>query len=97
MADHHDDHTPNKGTNGPSHCDEQDVFRCFVAEADNQERQSLKQLQILVARMCESLALWKILCDHQFHVICAALSVVSHFHFPFSNLLNYLLKHIFIF
>ncbi|KAK2179646.1 hypothetical protein NP493_478g02009 [Ridgeia piscesae] len=75
MADHHDDHTPNKGTNGPSHCDEQDVFRCFVAEADNQERQSLKQLQILVARMCESLALWKILCDHQFHVICAALSV----------------------
>ena len=79
--------------------DEQDVLRCVVAEADSQERQSLKQLQILVARMCESLALWKILCDHQFHVICAALSVVSHFHFHFlfSDLCNYLLKHILIF
>ncbi|KAI0209905.1 hypothetical protein LSAT2_005340 [Lamellibrachia satsuma] len=68
-------HQQRPGAYRPDSLADEQVRRKYQAEAENQESHSLKQLQILVARMCEALALWKILCDHQFHVICAALNV----------------------
>jgi len=46
------------------------------AEVDAEESASLKQLQSLVGIACEYLGLWKILCDHQFHVIAGAITPV---------------------
>ena len=46
------------------------------AEVDAEESASLKQLQALVGIACEYLGLWKILCDHQFHVIAGAITPV---------------------
>jgi len=43
---------------------------------DAEESASLKQLQVLVGIACEYLGLWKILCDHQFHVIAGAITPV---------------------
>jgi len=43
---------------------------------DAEESASLKQLQSLVGIACEYLGLWKILCDHQFHVIAGAITPV---------------------
>ena len=55
------------------------VHVCFVclAEVEAEESVSLKQLQALISSACEYLGLWKILCDHQFHVIAGTLSPVS--------------------
>lgn len=44
---------------------------------DAEESTSLKQLQAVISIMCEYLGLWKILCDHQFHVIAGALNPAS--------------------
>jgi len=52
------------------------MFVC-LAEVEAEESASLKQLQALISIACEYLGLWKILCDHQFHVIAGALSPVS--------------------
>jgi len=49
---------------------------CTV-EVDAEESASLKHLQALISIACEYLGLWKILCDHQFHVIAGGLSPVS--------------------
>ena len=52
------------------------MFVC-LAEVEAEESSSLKQLQALVSIACEYLGLWKILCDHQFHVIAGALTPIS--------------------
>jgi len=52
------------------------TFVCS-AEVEMEESSSLKQLQALISIACEYLGLWKILCDHQFHVIAGALTPVS--------------------
>jgi len=60
-----------------------------LAEVEAEESVSLKQLQALVSIACEYLGLWKILCDHQFHVIAGALTPVSLYHIePFSHCLT---------
>ena len=48
-----------------------------LAEVEAEESLSLKQLQALISIACEYLGLWKILCDHQFHVIAGSLNPVS--------------------
>jgi len=48
-----------------------------LAEVEAEESSSLKQLQALISIACEYLGLWKILCDHQFHVIAGSLNPVS--------------------
>ena len=63
------------------------MFVC-LAEVEAEESSSLKQLQALVSIACEYLGLWKILCDHQFHVIAGALTPVS-----FTQLLLSLASH----
>ena len=45
------------------------------AEAESKEAASLRALTDLIVRICEALALWNILCEHQFHVIVTSLSV----------------------
>jgi hypothetical protein len=47
-----------------------------VVEVEAEENASLKQLQTLVSIVCEYLGLWKILCDHQFHIIASGLTKV---------------------
>jgi len=47
------------------------------AEVEAEESSSLKQLQSLISVACEFLGLWKILCDHQFHIIASSLTPVS--------------------
>ena len=44
------------------------------AEAENHEATSLRALTDLIVRVCEALALWNVLCEHQFHVIVTSLS-----------------------
>ncbi|KAK2140069.1 hypothetical protein LSH36_1494g00009 [Paralvinella palmiformis] len=44
-------------------------MRRLQAEADCQENNYLKQLQILINISCEALGLWHILCTHRFHII----------------------------
>ncbi|XP_014679572.1 PREDICTED: nuclear pore complex protein Nup155-like, partial [Priapulus caudatus] len=46
----------------------------YQAEAQAQEKSSLMNLYRLVVRACETIGLWKILCDHQFHIVVANLS-----------------------
>ncbi len=48
-----------------------------AAEAQRMEKISLQYIQDLLRRVEEVLGLWKVLFDHQFHVIAAALSKVS--------------------
>jgi len=38
------------------------------------EKSSLHAIHELIHRLCECLSLWKILCDHQFHIIAEALT-----------------------
>jgi len=52
------------------------MFVC-PAEIEVEESSSLKQLQTLICIACEYLGLWKILCDHQFHLIAGTLTPVS--------------------
>uniref|UniRef100_A0A914UNX2 Nucleoporin Nup133/Nup155-like N-terminal domain-containing protein n=1 Tax=Plectus sambesii TaxID=2011161 RepID=A0A914UNX2_9BILA len=51
------------------------ISKKHQVEAINEERQSLLCLYELVDRSAEVLSLWKILTDHQFHVIVAQLPV----------------------
>lgn len=39
-----------------------------------EERQSLDALKIFVTHSCETLGLWKILCEHQIHLLISTLS-----------------------
>ncbi|KAG1694110.1 Nuclear pore complex protein Nup155 [Nymphon striatum] len=43
-------------------------------QVEIEEKKSLLQLQQLIVRMCEVLGLWKIVCDHQIHVLFSSLS-----------------------
>lgn len=62
---------------------------CFIAEAQVYEKTSLQGVQQLVHRSFQTLALWKLLCDHQFSVIISELPKVStqHKFFPYNFLL----------
>ena len=48
--------------------------RCLAAEAEASEAASLRALTDLVVRTSESLALWSVLNEHQFHVVVGAMS-----------------------
>ena len=51
-----------------------------TAEAQAYEKMSLQGIQQLVHRSCQTLALWKLLCDHQFSLIISELPMVSFQH-----------------
>ena len=46
-------------------------------EAQLEEKMSLLALKTLVTHACEVLGLWKILCEHQFHIIAEMLDKVK--------------------
>lgn len=60
---------------------------CFTAEAQVYEKTSLQGVQQLVHRSFQTLALWKLLCDHQFSVIMSELPKVFTQHSLFSKFL----------
>ncbi|CAH1772348.1 unnamed protein product [Owenia fusiformis] len=53
---------------------EDQLRRRYQAEATGQEKFSLQQIQDLIMKTCEVLGLWKILCEHQFHLLAASLT-----------------------
>ncbi|XP_035247718.1 nuclear pore complex protein Nup155 [Anguilla anguilla] len=52
---------------------QQELQRKYHTEAQAYEKVSLQGIQQLVHRSCQTLALWKLLCDHQFSLILAEL------------------------
>ncbi|XP_056146577.1 nuclear pore complex protein Nup155 [Lampris incognitus] len=52
---------------------QQELMRKYHMEAQVCEKMSLQALQQLVYRSCQTLALWKLLCDHQFSLIMSEL------------------------
>lgn len=48
--------------------------RNLEQEAQLEEKRSLDSLKSFVGHTCEVLGMWRILCEHQFHVIASALS-----------------------
>ncbi|KFP73285.1 Nuclear pore complex protein Nup155, partial [Acanthisitta chloris] len=53
---------------GSSHQVQQELQRKYHAEAQLTEKTSLQGIQQLVRKTCQALALWKLLCEHQFSV-----------------------------
>ncbi len=53
------------------------LLRHVADEANAQEKESLQNLQHLIHLTCESLGLWKVICDHQFHIVASSLTKVS--------------------
>ncbi|XP_048876664.1 nuclear pore complex protein Nup155 [Brienomyrus brachyistius] len=53
---------------------QQELQRKYHTEAQAYEKASLQGIQQLVHRSCQTLALWKLLCEHQFSLILAELS-----------------------
>lgn len=51
---------------------------CSSAEAQAFEKASLQAMQQLIHRSCQTLALWKLLCDHQFSLIISEMPKVRH-------------------
>ena len=49
--------------------------RLLSVEAERHEAASLRSLTLLMVRVTEALALWSILCEHQFHIIVSSLSL----------------------
>jgi len=47
-------------------------------EAQLEEKRSLDSLKMFVAHTCEVLGMWRILCEHQFHVIADFLNKVRY-------------------
>jgi len=47
-------------------------------DAQAEEKASLCALKTFVTHACEVLGLWKLLCEHQFHVLAPMLPVVSY-------------------
>lgn len=41
-----------------------------------QEKRSLDAFRVFITHACEVLGLWKILCEHQFHIIADTISKV---------------------
>lgn len=48
---------------------QQELQRKYHTEAQAYEKASLQAMQQLIHRSCQTLALWKLLCDHQFSLI----------------------------
>ncbi|KAM8961578.1 nuclear pore complex protein Nup155 [Pelodytes ibericus] len=51
----------------------QELQRKFHTEAQLAEKISLQGIHLLVRKLCQALALWKLLCEHQFSLIVAEL------------------------
>ncbi|XP_046996559.1 nuclear pore complex protein Nup155 [Schistocerca americana] len=45
-----------------------------VQQVQLQEKRSLDAFRVFIAHVCEVLGLWKVLCEHQFHIIADTLS-----------------------
>ncbi|KAF7243992.1 hypothetical protein EYD10_09814 [Varanus komodoensis] len=58
---------------GSSQQMQQELQRKFHAEAQLTEKASLQGIQQLVRKTCQALALWKLLCEHQFNVVVGEL------------------------
>uniref|UniRef100_A0A452GM48 Nuclear pore complex protein Nup155 n=1 Tax=Gopherus agassizii TaxID=38772 RepID=A0A452GM48_9SAUR len=58
---------------GSSQQVQQELQRKFYAEAQLTEKTSLQGIQQLVHKTCQALALWKLLCEHQFNVVVGEL------------------------
>lgn len=58
-------------------CGDVDHLVFAPAEAQAFEKASLQAMQQLVHRSCQTLALWKLLCDHQFSLILSEMAKVS--------------------
>ncbi|XP_057289225.1 nuclear pore complex protein Nup155 isoform X1 [Pezoporus wallicus] len=52
---------------------QQELQRKYHAEAQLTEKTSLQGIQQLVRKTCQALALWKLLCEHQFSVVVGEL------------------------
>ncbi|XP_034956535.1 nuclear pore complex protein Nup155 [Zootoca vivipara] len=52
---------------------QQELQRKFHAEAQLAEKASLQGIQQLVRKTCQALALWKLLCEHQFNIVVGEL------------------------
>ncbi|XP_061215354.1 nuclear pore complex protein Nup155 [Neopsephotus bourkii] len=52
---------------------QQELQRKYHAEAQLTEKSSLQGIQQLVRKTCQALALWKLLCEHQFSVVVGEL------------------------
>lgn len=51
--------------------------RSRLQDVQLQEKHSLDALSMLVDHSCQVLGLWKIMCEHQFHVITDTMPPVS--------------------
>ncbi|XP_010154801.1 PREDICTED: nuclear pore complex protein Nup155 isoform X1 [Eurypyga helias] len=58
---------------GSSQQVQQELQRKYHAEAQLTEKSSLQGIQQLVRKTCQALALWKLLCEHQFSVVVGEL------------------------
>ncbi|XP_009707676.1 PREDICTED: nuclear pore complex protein Nup155 isoform X2 [Cariama cristata] len=58
---------------GSSQQVQQELQRKYHAEAQLTEKTSLQGIQQLVRKTCQALALWKLLCEHQFSVVVSEL------------------------
>ncbi|XP_074787861.1 nuclear pore complex protein Nup155 isoform X3 [Athene noctua] len=58
---------------GSSQQVQQELQRKYHAEAQLTEKTSLQGIQELVCKTCQALALWKLLCEHQFSVVVGEL------------------------
>ncbi|KAF1479144.1 hypothetical protein FQV08_0001601, partial [Pygoscelis antarcticus] len=58
---------------GSSQQVQQELQRKYHAEAQLTEKTSLQGIQQLVRKTCQALALWKLLCEHQFSVVVGEL------------------------
>ncbi|NWQ96993.1 NU155 protein, partial [Burhinus bistriatus] len=58
---------------GSSQQVQQELQRKYHAEAQVTEKTSLQGIQQLVRKTCQALALWKLLCEHQFSVVVGEL------------------------
>ncbi|OXB66694.1 hypothetical protein ASZ78_013085 [Callipepla squamata] len=58
---------------GSSQQVQQELQRKYHAEAQLTEKTSLQGIQQLVRKTCQALALWKLLCEHQFNVVVGEL------------------------
>ncbi|XP_074992246.1 nuclear pore complex protein Nup155-like isoform X2 [Calonectris borealis] len=58
---------------GSSQQVQQELQKKYHAEAQLTEKTSLQGIQQLVRKTCQALALWKLLCEHQFNVVVGEL------------------------
>lgn len=63
-----------------------------VSVASHSERRSLLSFSQLLSLTIEVLMLWKILCEHQFHIIASFLSIQSRSSLAATSLCNIILS-----